>query len=274
MLPADYAISRARRDLTLGAMVRFLLAGGAVACLVLGPILSAGFVTGIVLSIIGVLWFTLSMRSAQGSQMVNMSQSLIANGQWEQAEKNIEQSLRSFSLFRASKLLSLHHLALLRHAQNQYAESAALCRAVLGQRLGSLRGLSRSSRLILADALLEMGDVRGAYDAFIRLHDERLALGEAVQLLLIETDYAARVGAWDYMLSALGTKIQLAELMPTDSAAAVQALLALAAKKAGKVELSNWLKRRAELLVEAEAMVRQRGMLKELFDDGEENVKT
>jgi hypothetical protein len=266
MLPAEYAISRARRDLTLGAMVRFLLAGGALACLVLGPFLNAGFATGIVLSIIGVAWFTLSMRSAQGSQMVNMSQLMIANGQWDQAEKTIEQSLRSFSIFRGSKLLSLHHLAMLRHAQSRYAESAALCRAVLGQRLGAMRGLSRSSRLILADALLEMGDVRGAYDAFIHLHDERLGLGEAVQLLLIETDYNARIGAWEPMLSAIGTKIQLAELMPTDSAAAVQALLALAAKKVGKVELSNWLKRRAELLLEPEAMVRQRTMLKELFE--------
>src|SRR6185295_8956938 len=181
---------------------------------------------------------------------------------WEQAEKQIELSLRTFSLFRTSKLLTLHHLALLRHAQSRFSESAVLCRALLGQRLGALGGLSRSSRLILADALLEMGDVRGAYDAFIRLHDERLSLGEAVQLLVTEMDYASRVGAWSEMLTALMTKVQLAELMPTQSSAIVQALLALAAKKMERMDISDWLRKRAELLVDAEELVRQKPVLK------------
>src|SRR6185436_9166930 len=150
-----------------------------------------------------------------------------------------------FSLFRSNKLMSLHHLALLRHAQSRYPETATLCRALLGQRLGSLSSLSKSSRLILADALLEMGDVRGAYDAFIRLHDQRLSLGEAVQLLVTEMDYSSRIASWDYMLSAVMTKVQLAELMPAQSSAVVQALLALAAKKMDRMELSDWLRRRA-----------------------------
>src|SRR6185436_5083778 len=170
-----------------------------------------------------------------------------------------------FSLFRSNKLMSLHHLALLRHAQSRYPETATLCRALLGQRLGALGGLSRSSRLILADALLEMGDVRGAYDAFIRLHDDRLSLGEAVQLLLTETDYASRIGAWNHMLAGLPTKIQLAELMPAQNSAAMQALLALAAKKSEKPELADWLKKRAVLMVDAETLVSQRPALKELF---------
>src|SRR3712207_6854480 len=54
------------------------------------------------------------------------------------------QALRSFSLFRAVKLLSVHHLAVLRHAQKRWQDSAMLCRALLGQRLGSLQSLSRS----------------------------------------------------------------------------------------------------------------------------------
>lgn len=265
MLAADYAISRIRRDLTLGAFVRFLLLGAALACLLVGPFVTGGTLSGFVLLVIGVIWLALSFRSARGSQMAQMSSSLIATGQWERAEQQIEQSLRTFSLYRTNKLLSLHHLALLRHAQNRYQESALLCRALLGQRLGRMNALSKSSRLILADALLEMGDVRGAYDAFIRLHDERLSLGEAVQLLVTEMDYGSRVGAWNHMLASLMTKVQLAELMPTQSAATVQALLALAAKKADRQDVSDWLRRRAELLVDAEELIRQKPVLKELF---------
>ncbi len=265
MLPVDYAISRFRRELTLGAIVRFVLLAGALFCLLSGPMLNGGIVNIVVLIGIIAIWVSLSARSARGSQMAHLSQALIATGQWEQAEKHLEQSLRAFSLFRSSKLITLHHLALLRHAQNRYAESATLCRALLGQRLGNMTGLSKSSRLMLADALLEMGDLRGAYAAFIRLHQERLSLGEAVQLLLTELDYSARIGAWDHMLGALMTKVQLAELLPTANSAAAQALLALAAKKMGRIELSEWLRRRAVLLAEPETLMTQRMVLKELF---------
>jgi hypothetical protein len=266
MLTPDHAISRIRRDLTLSALLRYTLLAGALACLLVGPIINVGMLSGLVLTIIGVIWVTLSFRSAKSSQMTQASSSLIAAGQWDRAEQQIEQSLRSFSLFRTNKLMSLHHLALLRHAQNRYPETAVLCRALLGQRLGSLTSLSKSSRLILADALLEMGDVRGAYDAFMALHSERLALGEAVQLLATEMDYSSRVGAWDYMLSAVMTKVQLAELMPTNGSAIVQALLALAAKKMDRVDLSDWLKRRAALLADPEDLMREKPVLKELFE--------
>src|SRR5438067_4527402 len=154
MLAADYAISRIRRDLTLSAFVRFLLVGVALACLLVGPFVNAGTLILFVLLTIGVIWVALSFRSARGSQMAQMSSSLIATGQWERAEQQIELSLRTFSLYRTNKLLSLHHLALLRHAQNSYQESALLCRPLLGQRLGRMNALSKSSRLILADALL------------------------------------------------------------------------------------------------------------------------
>jgi hypothetical protein len=265
MLTVDTAISRCRRDLTLSALLRFVLAATALACLFLGPLLNGGMLSGFVLTAVGVIWVALSFRSAKSSQMAQESSSLIAAGQWDRAEQQIDQALRAFSLFRTNKLLSLHHLALLRHAQNRYSETATLCRAVLGQRLGRLNGLSKSSRLILADALLEMGDVRGAYAAFIQLHEERLSLGEAVQLLVTEMDYASRISAWSQMLEALMVKVQLAELMPAPGAATVQALLALAAKKTGRMDVSDWLRQRAALLVDVEELVREKPVLKELW---------
>lgn len=192
MLTSDYVITRIRRDLTLSALIRYALLVAALACLFIGPFVNVGSLSGWALTLIGVIWITLSFRSARNSHLSQVSSSLIATGQWDRAEQQIEQSLRTFSLFRSSKLMSLHHLAMLRHAQNRYPETAVLCRALLGQRLGALTSLSKSSRLMLADALLEMGDVRGAYAAFVPLHEQRLSLGEAVQLLVTEMDYSSR----------------------------------------------------------------------------------
>ena len=254
-------------------MLRYLLATTALVCLLVGPFGRFGTMSGMVLTAVGVIWVTLSFRSAKTSQLAQASSSLIAAGQWDRAEQQIEQALRAFSLFRTNKLISLHHLALLRHAQNRYPETATLCRALLGQRLGSLKNLSKSSRLILADALLEMGDVRGAYGAFIPLHQERLSLGEAVQLLVTEVDYSSRVGAWSQMLDAVMIKVQLAELMPAQSAAFVQALLALAAKKVGRMDMSEWLRKRAELLVDRDELVRQKPMLREVMEGSEVRVQ-
>ena len=108
--------------------------------------------------VLGGIWMTLGWQSIKGSRLAARSPSLIAAGQLDLAESHIEQALRSFSLFRTSKLLSLDHLAVLRHAQRRWHDSAELSRALLRQRLGSLRALSRQSRLILGESLLELGD--------------------------------------------------------------------------------------------------------------------
>ena len=269
MISAEYAITRFRRDVTLGALVRLMLIGAALICLLIGPFVGKGFDSSIALFAIGMVWLVLSFRSARGSQLAQSFPSLIAAGQYEVAEQQIERSLRAFSLFKGSKLLSLHHLAMLRHAQNRYQESAMLCRAVLGQRPGTLRNLSRQSRLILADALLELGELNGTYETLARLHQERLSLAEAMKLLGIELDYLARVGAWSNMMSNIRTKIELAELMPTNNAARAQAFLALAAKKLARRDWENWLRRRVELLVDVQKLIGERPMLKELWGNGE-----
>jgi hypothetical protein len=67
------------------------------------------------------------------------------------------------------------------------------------------------------------------------------------------------------MLAQVETKVQLAELMAPGPAARTQALLALAAMKTGKSRLGQWLRRRAELLGDAPAMVAERPILAELW---------
>ena len=265
MMPAHSAISRFRRDLTLGTILNALLLGGVFFCTLLGGAFNSAAGDLLMLMILGVIWVTLGYHSMKNSRLAANSPSLIAAGQFDLAEYQIEKSLKNFSIFRTSKLLSLHHLAVLRHAQRRWADAAELCGALLRQRLGSLTGLERQSRLILADSLLEMGDLNGSYQAISGLYEHRLTLAEALSLLHVQLDYQWRVNAWDQMLAGLKNKVEMAELMNTANGARSQALLALAAKRTGREDLAAWLRRRVELLVDVNGLTAARPVLKELW---------
>jgi hypothetical protein len=262
MLPVDATISRVRRDLTLSILLKAALTCAAIVCFFMAGPDNARFLA---LLGIGSLWFWLSLNSARSSRVAAQSPSLIAAGHFEEAERNIEQSILTFSLIRAVKLQTLHHLAMLRHAQRRWQESATLAQALLAQRLGALQPLSKSTRLLLADSLLEMNDLRGAYNAIASLHREQLSLAELLNLLAIQMDYSARASGWDSMLQNVMGKLQLAELMPAAISGRTQALLGLAAKKVGRDDLANWLRSRAELLADAERLVTERPLLSELW---------
>jgi hypothetical protein len=265
MMPSHLAIARLRRDLTLGRMVNASLLIGVFLCVLLGAAFDNRLGDVVLLMVLGLVWITLGYRSMRGSRLAAGSTSLIASGQFDQAEYQIEQALRTFSLFRSSKLLSLHHLAILRHAQRRWGDAVMLCQALLRQKLGGLNGLTRQSRLILADSFLELGDLRGAHDSISALYTQRLSLAEGMKLLTVQLDYLSRVNAWESMLQGAAAKVQLSELMATPAAARTQALLALAAQKSGRAGWANWLRRRVELLVDAPELMAQRPLLAELW---------
>ncbi|HEX8522821.1 MAG TPA: hypothetical protein VF669_11230 [Tepidisphaeraceae bacterium] len=264
MIPAQLAISRLRRDLTLGLALNIVLCVLAAACLVL-PMSIGGFGGIMLLTLVGVIWLGLSYQSVKGSRLAAGSPGLIAAGELEIAEHQIESALKSFSLYRTSKLMALHHLALLRHAQKRWEDCAQLCRELLQQRLGSLRPLERPTRLMLAEALLELNDLPAAHLAILQLYQQRLTLGEATNLLLVQLDYETRISSWEQMCQGLSAKAQLAELLPAGKSARAQAFLALAARKAGYEDWSQWLRRRAELLVDVNELTKGRPVLWELW---------
>jgi hypothetical protein len=268
MLSSASAISIFRRDLTLGTLLRGSLLCCAVACLALSIVPAGKNVDGTFLLIgIGLLWLMLSYRSIKGQRLAAESPSLIAAGHYDDAEQRIEEALRSFSLFSGAKMLSLHHLALLRHAQKRWQDSADLCRTLLKQKSRAGQTIARPSRLLFADALLELGDLHGAYAALAPLYRERLNLGEAMNLLLIQLDYESRLCAWESMLprGAVYERVQLAELMPAASSARAQALMALAARKTGRADWELWLKSRASLLANPADIIQERPLLAELW---------
>lgn len=265
MISSDNAITQFRRGLTLGSAAKGLLLAAAIAALVLRPVLPAEVDGTVVLAVVGVVWIILSYRSIKGSRMAADSPSLIASGQFEQAEAKIDEALRSFSLFRTTKFASLHHLAVLRHAQRRWGDTAALCRALLRQRLGAMKSLSKPTHLMLADALLELGDVQSATREIAALGQYRLSLNEATTLLVIQLDCQTRLGAWGEMMSGVEAKVQLAELLPSAGAARAQAFMALAAKKTGRLDWMRWLADRAAILEDKEKLCANRPALRELW---------
>jgi hypothetical protein len=265
MITSDHAIARFHRHLTLAMAVNIAFAAAALFCLLFRGGLGNEIGGTAALLVIGGMWLVLSYRSIRGSRLAAGSPSLIAAGRLDAAEDQIEKALSSFSLFRTAKLLSLHHLAILRHAQHRWDDSARLSRALLAQRLGGLRHLARQSRLVLAEALLQLGDLGGTQQILRELYRQRLPLPEAMSLLGVQLDYEARINAWEAMLAGVAAKIQLAEIMATAPAAQVQALLALAAKKTGRSGLCQWLGRRVELLVDVRELTAARPALWDLW---------
>jgi hypothetical protein len=118
VISVQAAISRIRRDLTIGALLRGALISSAAACMLL-PLLGPRFNGTALLVVIGALWIVLGYRSMKGSRLAADSPFLIATGRFDEAESRIDAAMRSFSLFKAGKLMSLHHLALLRNAQKR-----------------------------------------------------------------------------------------------------------------------------------------------------------
>jgi hypothetical protein len=263
MISAQFAISKAQRDMTLGTFLRWSLIAAAVIAIFVQPLVENDMIVVGILLAVGAAWMVLGFGSLRRS--ASGASTLIAAGQYDLAEGRIADALGTFSIFRMAKLMCLHDLAMLRHAQSRWQDSAMLCRALLGQRLGRFGGIDRSSRLILAESLLELGDLPGVYENLMPLYNQRLSLRQALSLLGLQLDYSSRVGDWQSMFAGVKTKTELAELLPTNQSARIQAFMGLAAKKVGRMDWSDWLRQRVELLIDANTLCADRPILCELW---------
>ncbi len=265
MISADSAISRFHRDRTLAVTLKAVLIGGTVVCLLMLPIDRAVILGGFL-----VVWLFLSFKSAKGSRLIAEFPALISLGRFDEAERSLDQAMRSFSIFRTVKLLTLHHLAVLRHRQRRWDESVKLNRALLGERLGGLQSIGRPTQLMLADALLQIGDTVGAFDAISRLYHHRLSLAEALQLMVLQLDYEIRVGNWAGVLRSADHKLEMCDLLPPLESARAQSLMALAALRVGRQDWLAFLRGRVELLMDPQELIAREPMLRDVFDAGVE----
>ena len=262
-LSAEQAITLARRWIVGSWLLNAVLFGLVIVATVWGYVSGLGLAPGFA---VGVLYFVVLVAGVQSRQLVLAAVPLIAAGDFVEAEQQLGQSLRSFSLLRSTKLIGLQQLATLRHAESKWADAARICRELSNRRGGTGRpgsGFDVQNRLMLAESLVELGDVHGAGVELLGLASLQLDLRETLLLTLVRLDVQSRMGHWEAMMADPQATMNLIELMPTVPAARAYALMALAADR---VKAAGWralFARRATLLMDANDIVANRPIVRE-----------
>lgn len=211
-----------------------------------------------------VVWTVVSSLNARTRRLAFDAGQHIAAGEFDLAEDRLTQSLTSFTLAGSTKQFGLQQLAMLRHAQSRWADAAALARAFLSSRTSAAAN-DVPSRLVLAESLLEMGDLDGVARALQDLGHQRLNLRQTLVLTQLRLDLLARRGEFGQMFQQPHVTVGQIELMPAAVGMRCHALLALAAKRLGKTKWWTWLANRAGLLGDVESLYESRPFLREVF---------
>jgi hypothetical protein len=263
-LTAGNAVRLSRRWNAVAALVQLGLIVGVAAGVAYGWRYSSGafIATGLMLA-----WLVMAIASVRSRRLAVESASFIANGDYAQAERLLEDSLRGFSILGSSKVFGLHQLATVRHARGQWQDVAELCEEVLRRGNAGMTDVHKPTRLMLTDALLELGQDGPAGLQLAALSRARLNLQETISLLSLQLDHGLRAGDFESIARDLAQKTSLSELMPARAAGKAQAILALAAKRTMQVDFAATLTRRASLLCDVEELIRHRPALAELWPD-------
>lgn len=275
-LPTALAIARCTRQMSLARVLRIALLAATFLVPLASPIVASrqsGPLGGLLLwgppMTVMTLWILASVAGVRVSRLVQGAPPLIAAGLLEQAELRLAESVRRFTLARSSKLLALHHLALLRHAQRRFADSIQLAEVALAGGVDAADpSAGVSARLLVADAAMETEDLPRCHLMLRDLRSRILSLSPLLHLAALEVDYLGRIAAWRELLVDLRQRVELSELMPPTVSVRTHAWLALAAQHCGEQETSDYLSRRCLLLVDPNELVSERPALGELFADG------
>lgn len=216
-----------------------------------------------------VVWTIVSSLNARTRRLAFDAGQHIAAGEFDLAEDRLTQSLTSFTLAGSTKQFGLHQLAMLRHAQARWSDAAALARAFLSSRTTAAAN-DIPSRLVLAESLLEMGDLDGVERMVRELGSYRLNLRQTLVLTQLRLDVLARRGKFASAFQNPYATLGLVELMPASVSARCHAILALAAKRVGDSTWWHWLANRARLLGDVDALFESRPFLREAFADRDE----
>lgn len=261
-ITADRAITLARRWIIGSWLFNALMITVVVGATFVGFARGIGAGPGL---LAGLVWLVVLMASIRARRLAFEAIPMIVAGEFGQAEEHLGQSLRTFSLLKSAKLLGLHQLAMLRHAQAKWGDAAKLCRELLARGKNAGNDFNVQNRLMLAESLVELGDTGGAGVELLGLSSMRLDLRETLVLTQIRLDLQAHLGHWHAMMAGVQANVGMVELMPTALAARSYALLALAAKRVGDEAWHALLARRATLLVDADLLVKQRPFLRDAF---------
>ncbi|MHB1155338.1 MAG: hypothetical protein ACYC26_00725 [Phycisphaerales bacterium] len=206
-------------------------------------------------------WFFANYASSRTARLALESLQLASvEAPTPQVEHVLAQALPRFTLYRNMRYMLHHHLAVLRHRQHRYDESAWIAATLLEQlpRRDSLQRVRSSHAslrvkllILLADAALFQQQLPTAYFALRELHTHRLDLTQTMQVLEIQTRYQLAVGQARLALDLLPRKLAITDLMPLPHAVQMHHLLALAADADRRPHTAAYLRRRADLLTPA-----------------------
>ena len=241
-----------RRQLSIDQLLRWVAAIAMLIILVY--VFTAG--SNSILLTLGIIsfilaWFTLKAINARtGRELSHISNIIDADP--ERAEHWLAAAVQRRPLITWVRLMIYHRLAMLRHKQQRFLESAAICRSVLAYRLGPAESSRAHLLLILAEASLETRDIPTAYSALSQLYNIPLSLTEALQRLALQTRYELLSGNHAAALQNLTAKIEMAELLPAPQCGAIHQMLYLAATRAGHTQSATFLDQRVRLLLTPE----------------------
>lgn len=240
---------RFRAMMTLDASARWGGALAIAACIVAAPLFGAdsAVATLLALVVIGAIWVMLTGTSANVWRRARSLPMLIEQDVAE-AESLLAELIDKKPLQKQVRLGLLHRMAMLRHRQQRYAETDAICRTLLDERLGPQQRIRPHLLLMLVESNLMLGNLPGAYHGLAEMASMKLNLIESLQRLALQTRYELGVGRADAALYRLPHKLAMAELMPAAQAGAMHAMLADAARHNGADSLAQWLGERAQLL--------------------------
>jgi hypothetical protein len=261
-ITADRAIALARWWLRLGTAFNVLMVAAIFATSVVGVRQGLGSMPAFVAALV---WLGVLVVSVRARRLAIDAVPLIAAGEYGLAEDRLSQSLRTFSVLRSTRLLGLQQLALLRHSQNNWVDVAKLCRELIDRQRPAERVLDVPSRLMLSEALIELGQLAPAAREIGMLASRRLVLRDTLMLTHLRLELHVASGRFGEAMNRPEATLGLIELLPTAASARCHALLALAARRLGEPDWHAFLKRRAMLLADVEALVAARPFLREAF---------
>ena len=255
------AIRLARRGVWSARLARvgLLCLGIAGFLLARGDTLPAGM--GLLFGTVAA-WVVLVGRTARNQQDLMRVPAWLEAGDFGRVDATAARVLGRFSVSVQPRLAALRHLAFSRHGRKQFADAQQLAMAALAY--NPPKPVGDGLRLLIAEAALAANDLAAAHAALSAVVAP-LPLRESLKVLQLQTDYCVRVGAWPHVAHDLPAKVELAELLPAETAAVVQAMFALAAKQLNQPAWAAWLSRRAALLAEPAVLVRRHPVLGTLF---------
>ncbi len=203
-------------------------------------VLGAGFISWLVAN---------QLSGTTARQAIAAAQLIAAGAPVEDATPPLAGAMKRFTLYRPVHVLIYHQLAVLLHRQKRFDESASISVALLSLPTTVKTADTRNKLLLLlADASMHRGDPHGAYGALSDLYRSKLDLGDALQLLELQTRYQLMCGRHREAIDQLEHKVAMAELMPPGVSATCHRMFAQAAEALGQTHTAKWLADRALLV--------------------------